>query len=151
MTHIPKIYDFSTPSVFSLHDADPQPGLILDATGSVLEGNLASHHLCQNANLTSLFHLLPVNYAGVALLVVGLGLAQLDRAGWGERGRGCGRRDRRVGGCGRRRWSCCRRDRFNDLSAGGNLRGSGWDSRGPWRLRLRGSPARSQSHGDNKE
>ena len=53
--------DFSTPSVFSLHDADPQPGLILDATGSVLEGNLASHHLCQNANLTSLFHLLPVN------------------------------------------------------------------------------------------
>lgn len=53
--------DFSTPSVFSLHDADPQPGLILDATGSVLEGNLASHHLCQNANLTSLFHMLPVN------------------------------------------------------------------------------------------
>lgn len=51
----------STPSVFSLHDADPQPGLILDADGTVLEGNRASRKLCQTANLASRSGLLPIN------------------------------------------------------------------------------------------
>src|SRR6056297_2067368 len=53
--------DSSTPSVFSLHDADPQPGLILDADGAVLEGNRASRNLCQTAKLASPSGLLPVN------------------------------------------------------------------------------------------
>jgi len=53
--------DSSTPSVFSLHDADPQPGLILDADGAVLDGNRASRNLCQTANLASRSGLLPVN------------------------------------------------------------------------------------------
>lgn len=53
--------DSSTPSVFSLHDADPQPGLILDADGAVLEGNRASRNLYQTANLACRSGLLPVN------------------------------------------------------------------------------------------
>lgn len=53
--------DASPTSVFSLHDADPQPGLILDAQGAVLEGNRASRNLCQTANLATPASLLPVN------------------------------------------------------------------------------------------
>jgi len=53
--------DMSPSSVFSLHDADPQPGLILDGFGAVLEGNRAARDLCQVAGLTSSHRLLPVN------------------------------------------------------------------------------------------
>ncbi|MBU2954330.1 PAS domain-containing sensor histidine kinase [Marinobacter sp. F3R08] len=54
--------DSSPSSVFSLHDADPQPGLILNVTGSVLMGNRACDTLRQNANLASSVGLLPVNF-----------------------------------------------------------------------------------------
>ena len=53
--------EISPSCVFSLHDADPQPGLILDGTGNVLEGNHAAKDLCQAMGLTSPHELLPVN------------------------------------------------------------------------------------------
>lgn len=53
--------DASPSSVFSLHDADPQPAVVLDANGVVLEGNRASRHLSQEQGLTSAIGLLPVN------------------------------------------------------------------------------------------
>ncbi|AXS84861.1 sensor histidine kinase [Marinobacter sp. Arc7-DN-1] len=58
--------DSSPPSVFSLHDADPQPGLLLDAAGAVLKGNRASRDLCQVAGLASPSRLLPINIQALA-------------------------------------------------------------------------------------
>ena len=53
--------DISPSSVFSLHDADPQPGLILDGIGTVLQGNRAARDLCRIADLASAHKLLPIN------------------------------------------------------------------------------------------
>ena len=53
--------DSSPSSVFSLHDADPQPGLLLDEAGTVLEGNRAARDFCQKAGLPSPHKLLPIN------------------------------------------------------------------------------------------
>lgn len=48
-------------SVFSLHDADPQPGLVLDARSCVLRENSAARKLCQTTATASPDGLLPVN------------------------------------------------------------------------------------------
>ena len=48
-------------SGFSLHDADPQPGLILDGAGAVVAGNRASRELCVQTSLPSVDELLPMN------------------------------------------------------------------------------------------
>ena len=53
--------DNSPSSVFSLHDADPQPGLILDGAGAVLGENRAARELRQTAGLASPEDLLPIN------------------------------------------------------------------------------------------
>lgn len=63
--------DASSSSVFSLHEADPQPALLLDASGAVLEGNRASNTLCQEKALASPSRLLPVNVRALAAASLG--------------------------------------------------------------------------------
>ena len=53
--------DVSLSCVFSLHDADPQPAVVLDAGGAVVEGNRAVELLCRSNGLLSPAGLLPVN------------------------------------------------------------------------------------------
>ncbi|AOY88297.1 PAS domain-containing sensor histidine kinase [Marinobacter salinus] len=53
--------DSPSPTVFSLPDADPQPGIVLDSAARVLEANRAARDLCRIASVADVGDLLPVN------------------------------------------------------------------------------------------
>lgn len=57
--------DEASHPVFSLYDADPQPGLVLDRAGTVRQANQSALTLSRNAGLDNSQDLLPINTASL--------------------------------------------------------------------------------------